>query len=301
MTAPITETYLAKAERDARRLKGPLAPYVLRLAAEVRSLQVPPPPPALVGMINRQTEAMLAGKNPASDRHLFTVQDPYSPTFVRNRSCWLSGVRNLTCCSPAQLSGATWSQRAGTLVTKRHIIYANHFGIPIIDGGTPVLFVRTDNTVVQRRLVAQASDAGSDIAIGLLDADVPEGIEIAPVLPADFEKHLGSRNATLSVVVDAEEKANVQVCDTFWSGQYSTNMLSANWMPAEWKQLSAWGENIIAGDSGSPAFLLICNELVLLGCFWTAMGGPHVGARAELVNRLINQLSPGYSLTVKAL
>lgn len=296
----ITDTYLAKAERDAKRLKGPLAPYVLALAAEVRS-QRAPKAPSLVGMISRQTEALWQGKDPTADRRVFSSQDPYAPRFIRNPSFWLAGVRNITCCSPAQLSGAAWSQRAGTLITKRHIVYASHYSIPIIDGGTPVLFVRTDNSVVQRRLVAQAADAASDIAIGLLDADVPDGISIAPVLPPDFESHLGSRNATLSVVFDAEEKASALVCDTFWSGGFSTSLLSANWMPPEWKKASAWSEAVVTGDSGSPAFLIICNELVLLGCFWTAMGGSHLGAKAELVNGLIGQLAPGYKLTVKAL
>lgn len=299
----ITETYLAKAERDAKRLKGPLAPYVLSLAGEVRRLRIPPPPttPVLVDMINRHAVAMVTGKIASADRSLFTAQDPYAQRFTRNPSCWINGTTNFTCASPAQLSGTPWFQRAGTLVTKRHVVYANHFGIPILPEGTPILFVQRGNMVVQRRVVAQASDPGTDIAIGLLDADVPAGIDIAPVLPPDFEKHLGARNAILSVTFDAEEKANLQQVNTFFNGQFSVNTLNENYVAPEYRALSAWTEATAVGDSGNPVFLVICNELVLLGCFWTAMGGSHLGAKADLVSRLIDQLAPGYRLTVKTL
>lgn len=306
MTAPLTDEYLAKAERDARRFQGvrtgtigTLAAHVMRLLGEVKRLKTPPVP-LLVSAINRQTAAMLAGGLPARDRFLYTAQDPYGKRFTRNPTCWLAGVANVTCFSPAQLSGTPWNQRGGTLITRRHIVYANHFGIPIIEGGTPILFVHRDGTVVERKVVAQAADAASDIAIGLLDADVPDGIAVAPVLPADYERHLGARNAVLAVAIDAEEKANVLVCDTFFDRNFSCSALDANWMPQEFKRIAAWGEATIVGDSGNPVFVIIGNELVLLGCWRTAMGGPHLGARHELVNGLIDRLSPsqGYRLTV---
>lgn len=305
----LTDAYLTKTERDAKRLPFMASSHVLRLIAEVRRLRVPPPPivppaaPPLVEAINRQTAAMLAGGLPAIDRSIYTSQDPYAQKFVRNPSCWLNGASNITCFSPAQLSGTPWNQRAGTLITRRHVVYASHFGIPVIDGGTPMLFVTRDNTVVTRRIVAQATDQATDIAVGLLDEEVSDSIAIAPVLPPDFERHLGARNPMLAVALDSEEKASIQVCDTFHDGGFSTSLLSANWMPAEWKKLAAWGEPTTVGDSGNPVFVLIYGELVLLGCFWTAMGGPHLGARHGLVNGLLERLSPGqgYRLTAKSL
>ena len=317
MSEPLTAEYLAKCERDARRFQGAwtgtsgtLAAHVMRLLGEVRRLRVPPkpPPPAppatpvRVDMINRQTGAMLAGRLPALDRRIFTEQDPYTPRFVRNPSCWLNGVSNLTCISPAQLSGAAWNQRAGTLITSRHVVYAAHFGIPIIEGGTPLLFVQRDGQPVTRKVVAQAADAASDIAIGLLDSDVPETIAVAPVLPADFERHFAGRHKFLVVTLDAEEKASVQQC-LLWNGQFATNTLDQNYVEPEYKRLAAWSEATVTGDSGNPVFVLIDGELVLLGCWWTAQGGSHLGARHEVVARLLEQLSPGqgYRVTVKRL
>lgn len=307
--APLTDEYLAKAERDARRFQGAwtgtagtLAAHVMRLLGEIRRLKTPPVP-LLVDTINRQTAAMLAGGLPARDRFLYTSQDHYAKRFTRNPLCWLAGVANLTCFSPAQLSGTAWNQRGGTLITRRHIVYASHFGIPIIDGGTPILFVQRDGTTVERKVVAQVADAASDIAIGLLDADVPDGIAVAPVLPADYERHLGSRNRFLVATIDAEEKASVQQCNTFFQGQFGTNTLHENYVEPQYKALAAWSEATVVGDSGNPVFVIIGNELVLLGCWWTAMGGPHLGARHELVNGMIERLSPsqGYRLTAKQL
>lgn len=310
----VTDAYLKKAEAAAKKFKGVLAPYVTTLAAEVRRLRVPPPPPTppptptptphpLVSVINRRTAEMVAGSSPAVHRSVYSIQDPYTPRFARNPSCWINAVTNLTCFSPAQLSGTPWFQRAGTLVTRRHVVCAAHYGIPIIDGGTPIHFVTRDNAVVTRRVVACLNDGPSDIYIGLLDDEVPPSIAIAPVLPSDFERHLGSRNAILAVGLDAEEKTSLTVCDTFFNDRFSVSALNSNWMPPEFKALAACGERVVAGDSGNPVFIIIDSELVLLGCWWSASDGPHVGARHELVNRMIEKLSPGmgYRLTTKQL
>jgi hypothetical protein len=74
-------------------------------------------------------------------------------------------------------------------------------------------------------------------------------------------------------------------------------------MTPEFQRLAVWGEPIVAGDSGNPVFLMVYGELVLLGCWWTAMGGPHLGARHGLVNGMLERLSPGqgYRLTAKSL
>lgn len=304
--APLTDAYLAKTEKDARRLPVMTSSHVLRLIGEVRRLKASPPPPAvppLVEAINRQTVAMLAGRSPAADRAVYLSQDPYTPKFVRNPSCWIGAATNLTCFSPAQLSGTPWHLRAGTLITRRHVVYAAHFGLPILDGGTPILFVDRDGAVVTRRVVAQATDQASDIAIGLLDAEVPSSIAIAPVLPADHERFLGSRQRFLVVTLDAEEKASVQQCSTLFNGGFSTNTLHESYVEPEYRALAAWSEPTVTGDSGNPVFALVYGELVLLGCWQTAMGGPHLGARGELVNGMLERLSPGqgYRLAVKSL
>lgn len=313
MTQPLTDSYLIKAEQDAKRFKYiPILPsHITTLVNEIRRIRsvkptttLPPTTiPSLVNTINRQAISLLNNKTASTDRSLYTTQDAYGKKFIRNESCWLNGVRNITSISPAQMSGTPWHQRAGTIITKKHIIYANHFGVPIIDGGTPIYFVTRDNQIIERRVIKQIADAASDIAIGLLDSNIPDTIEIAPVLPPDFEKHLGIHNKFLIATFDAEEKANVQQCNSLFNGGFSINTLHESYVEPEYRPLSSWSEPTIVGDSGNPSFVIIYGELVLLGCFWTSMGGSNVGSKHELVNSMIEQLSPGqgYRLTLKPL
>lgn len=92
--------------------------------------------------INTKTYERLYLKNPSTDKFVYLSQDPYHNgigRFVRNPSCWINGVTNISCFSPAQLSGAAWNTRAGTLLTRKHVLFAKHYVPAIITGGTPPL------------------------------------------------------------------------------------------------------------------------------------------------------------------
>ena len=140
--------------------------------------------------INNSTIARLTDKNPDTDRLVYSSQNPYGGVgdagiWVRNPSCWINGVTNISCFSPAQRSGALWYQRAGTLITKKHFILAKHFVFAILEGGTPLIFVDENNNAIRRNLIQYAYDNITDIAIGVLDNEVPSNIKIAKVLPVN--------------------------------------------------------------------------------------------------------------------
>lgn len=256
-----------------------------------------PKPPAvnlkLINSINSETIARLNNKNPATDRPVYNIQDPHKKQFIRNTSCWINGVTNISCFSPAQLSGATWSHRAGTLITKKHMVYARHFPISILPGGTPILFVDENNNVVTRNLVSQAADTNSDLLVGLLDSEVPDNIKIAPVLPSDFIKYFPTGKSFLVVALDQEEKAILRLCFSLQDNQFYTGELNEPWIDPSLSKHSNFCEQIVVGDSGNPCFTIINNQLVLLGCWHSIAYGPHVGARYTVVNDLIERLSPG--------
>lgn len=195
--------------------------------------------------INISTTNKLVGKNASTDRNVYSSQDPYYNgigRFIRNPNCWLNGISNISCFSPAQLSGASWNTRAGTLITKKHILLARHFPISIISGGTPIIFVDENNNVVRRNIVGYGTlpnlPSGqwpgdyTDIAVAALDSDVPSNIKIAKVLPKNFRDYMravvgGQVNGVTtfnfnpwlySVVLDYEEKAIVKLL----SGTYIT-------------------------------------------------------------------------------
>jgi len=246
----------------------------------------------------------LNGKTAATAKPVYSSQDPYGPnggTFIRNSNCWINGITNISCFSPAQLSGANWRVTAGTLITPKHVLFARHFIPAIISGGTPLIFVDENNNVVRRKLIQITSAGHTDISVGLLESDVSPNIKIAKVLPKNYSDFIDfySVPVVYGVGLDQQEKALV-----FSLSQISTsfNVNVGENIPAPYRDFS---EGLIAGDSGNPAFLIVNNELVVMTTWWTGGayggGGPFVSntQNYDSINQLINDLSPsaGYSLT----
>lgn len=279
------------------------------LSNKVRYIIYPIDQNIIPSHVNSSTIARLQNKNSNTDRLIYSSQDPYYNgigSFTRNTSCWINGVSNISCFSPAQLSGSNWFQTAGTLITKKHIILAKHFLPSIINGGTPLIFVDNNNNVIRRNLIQYANDTVGDISIGLLDNEIPDNIKIAKILPLNYQTYIGYPTNLLIVSLDQEEKAILKVWDGLLnyiiqadSYQYAyLNSISIN-DPSSFQPYSNFSEPIISGDSGNPSFIIIDNELILLSCWHTPQGGPFVTNRYSQVNTLINNLSPneGYSLT----
>lgn len=295
--------------------------------------------------INVATSNRLFGKNPFIDRRVYSSQDPYgSNGFVRNPNCWINGVSNISCFSPAQLSGAAWNTRGGALLTRKHVLFARHYLPAIISGGTPLIFVDDTNNSIQRKIIQFDYDYSidpssgtyfyTDLAVALLDNEVPDNIKIAKVLPTNFRDYINTDSPIVNsfgierssdtfipslyaVGLDQQEKAILK----FWSYNQTLLLQSNNGSYFAWyqsayftdqntyptpyapyplpDQFSGWSEPMITGDSGNPVFIIIDNELVLLTCWWTPSGGIFITNRYNSINNIIENLSPnqGYSLT----
>lgn len=266
--------------------------------------------------INSNTIDRLANKVP-DDRLVYSYQDPYYNglgQFTRNTNCWINGVDNISCFSPAQMSGATWYQRSGTLLTKKHMLFAKHLYPAILPGsGTPIIFVDVNNNVIRRNLISYGF-AYTDVAIGLLDNDVPDNIKIAKVLPKNYIDYFDTISSTpltgvLCVSLDQEEKAILNILNGLSSsitqidGQNVllqtvnvNNILSDHPIYGSY---SSFSESVATFDSGNPTFIIMNDELVLLTAWWTTGGGPFVTNQYDKINQVIESLSPGqgYSLT----
>ena len=205
--------------------------------------------------------------------------------FPANEKFWLKDV-DFSCASP-------WSDecgrlRAGTLISKRHIIFAKHF--PLWKG-CRVLFVDGAGDVCPCRVKATKALEKCDIMIGSLDYEVTPSIHPAKILPDDFAKYIGDGKGLPIVTFTQHEKALLSEChgittNTVMNGQ-STNAL--------WKTL---GGNIVVGDSGNPAFLLIGNQPIMLYCLLSGgVGhGPSVFAHRKEIQAAMDELCPGYQL-----
>jgi hypothetical protein len=197
-----------------------------------------------------------------TSKKIYSTQDHKNKKYVRNSECWASDL-DLTCISPWNSTGN--NTRAGTAITKYHIIYANHYPINI---GSTVRFISKNNEIIDRKLIKSASVDKTDISVGLLDTALPDSIKPAKVLPKFYRDYIAINfnhiielnDGTLlksfpALCLDYEEKAiinEVVSINNFVSCGKSSGLLQK------------YNEIIIAGDSGNPCFAIIDNELVLL-------------------------------------
>ena len=230
----------------------------------------------------------IAGVDPAVCLSRFVECQP-SKGWRSNEKFWLKDV-DFSCASP--WNDECGAQRAGTLISKRHIIFARHF--PLWKG-VRIHFVGQDGEVCPCRIAKTLPLMNSDIMIGLLDYEVTPNIHPAKILPDDYAKYIGTGNGLPIVTFNREEKAYLSELNSIWTTpklKILTNLASKN---SAWKMLKG---NLVGGDSGNPAFLLIGNEPILLYCVHQggAGHGPSILHNREEIQKAMDELCPGYRL-----
>ena len=224
--------------------------------------------------------------NPATAKPIFSTQNHTAPSYVRNTSCWMANFDALTCCSPWNSTGG--SNMAGTLITPRHILFANHYQI---NTGATVRFVTMDNVVVDRVMTGKAVVNG-DCMLGVLASDVPATIKFAKMFPSSYATKLPVLQKTPCLRLDQEEKALV--------GSISID-LGSFFDSLEYPNYS---ESIIGGDSGNPIFVPFADNLVLISTFTSSNGGPNLTTFRTQIDSAIASLdssqgyNTGYTCTV---
>lgn len=207
--------------------------------------------------------------------------------FKPNPKFWLKDV-DFSCASPwNSMSGTT---RAGTAISKRHIVFANHFALA---KGTRILFVGRDGGVCPCRLEASKRIGKSDLVVGLLDAELTPNIVPAKILPPDCEKYIGDGAGLPVVTFNRQEKA--YLTDLRAIAPKAQNKLLGSLPPKEVRH-QALREPISSGDSGNPAFLLVGKEAILLYCLQRAACGPDLHLYAGEIQKAMDELCPGYRL-----
>jgi hypothetical protein len=255
---------------------------------------------------------------------IFSTRNDNTNTYVRNTQCWASGL-DLTCVSPWNSTGG--SQRCGVLISPRHIIFAAHFQI---NNNATIRFVDSNNNVITRTMVNKLTHPNyynptalfPDITVGVLDQDVPNSIGFAKILPLNWYNYLPTltiENDNIAggftipcLYSDQQKKALVTELRSLilppeftlpppgsipWpeSGRFTNTLFRTPTITSR----EAFFESIITGDSGSPAFLIINNELVLI-TVWTyggAGGGTSLLYFKNDINDIMNTLGGGYNLT----
>lgn len=227
-------------------------------------------------------------------KDIFSIMDHENSIYTRNTNSWVYDL-DLTSISPWNSAGA--NRMAGTLVSPRHIVYATHYQLPI---GSKIRFVTKDNVVVEKTLVNKISQKMTgvyfpDITVGLLDSDVPETINFAKILPETFNQYmvdLGIDNKIPSLALDQQEKALI-------TGLFALQDYAIFDGYSSTHSYGGFFEQIIAGDSGNPAFLVINNELVLITVWTFGHGGSgtFITNQKNSINKIMKDLGGEYQLT----
>lgn len=199
---------------------------------------------------------------------VFYVQHHATPRYERNTQCWAYDF-DMTCVSPWNSTGE--NLRAGTLITPRHVILANHFNVKRNDS---IRFITKDNQIIKRKVIGggvSTSGYYPDIHIMTLDSDVPTSIKPCKFLPANYDDYIPNNgNGIPALAFDQEEKALVADIQTITSSSITHNFSLK--VPTDAARLN-FNESIISGDSSNPTFMIINGELVLLGVFtWGGSG-----------------------------
>ena len=246
----------------------------------------------------------LVGANPATQQKVYTTQDPY----VRNTSFFLQGTHAeaLTCASPWNSRSA--GKRAGTAITARHAVLADHY--PLY-GGDTLRFIASDNTVITRTVVQSArilyNGNGTDARMVLLDSDLPASITPCKIFPDGYETYLPAGATTAAAkalpLLAMDFSENGIALDVIGKSVYATSP-SINCGAPTIPHRLAFYDPIIVGDSGNPIFFAIGSELWLMSTFHGPAGGPFYGGLVSELNAMITTLDTlqgditGHTVTV---
>lgn len=234
--------------------------------------------------------ARIAGVDPAVCLSRFVDYPPAKGNpFRPNPKFWLKDV-DFSCVSPWNDSCGVL--RAGTLISRRHIVCAAHF--PLWEG---VRIIFTDNELgsCPCRIAKTKKIEGTDIQVAALDAEVTPNIHPAKLLPDDYEKHIGDGNGLPVVTFNQREEAFLTELNAISTNLTFRRLGSHKSADAARASLR---KPIVIGDSGNPAFLLIGSRPILLYCL--KQGGYGSGFALFRYRREIqaamDELCPGYRL-----
>ena len=181
---------------------------------------------------------------------------------------------------------------AGTLISARHLIYAHHYAIP---HGTTLYFMDGASNVYSRTLI-DSRYVSCDIRIGLLNSDLPSTLHPAKILPPEYGNYIGTAKRLPCVTFDQEEKLTVAELSDLKCFNERTSLSSAQRPHSDMRR--AFYEDMIPGDSGSPRFLLVDQELVLLCVMWKGGGGSgcFITHFIDEIQASMDNLANGYHL-----
>lgn len=187
---------------------------------------------------NDSLETLISSSDPATAKSRFSSRNNSTSSFTRNEDFWGIGLTGLSAISPN--NSRSNNRRAGTAITKRHIITTAHY--PLFAGDTIdfVADVNGSSTAVTRSIQevkthplyeGASGNYCYDIQVCLLDSDLPSSIDIMEILPSNAEDYVGQYDwiSTASVVFDQQQKGLTRLQTILSKGVYFGADLEKHW------------------------------------------------------------------------
>ena len=246
-------------------------------------------PAHVVGQMMARTN----GHSPSTAKVIWSTRNDATTNYVYNTNCWLHGVTGLTAFSPWRHNDVTnfccWG--GGTLITPQHAITVHHMS-SAFPSNELVRFVGRDGITYERRVRGSWDLLTNNLdhySVMVFDQPLPATVEHVRLLPsqAPHKRTFTSEGRTCY----SREMPIVgfnQFKEAFVAGNYGFTYPSFYFPEADISHSSVWFPDWVSGcdtgDSGSPVFVLINNELVLVGP-WShcTIGVPWTG---DLINTL---------------
>lgn len=226
---------------------------------------------------------------------------PWSPerpmTFAYNPDCWAA---SLDWSGVATSINGIGSVGGGTLITRRHVLFATHVPYP----KTPfnILFTSRAGVTTSYSVIKIDQVDDTDISIGTLERDVDPSLRVYRVLPDDWVRYVEGvvikdqgnvRSITMRLPVLYTNMArSIQTGDVFDirlpidGVAFAAN---AGVEPPVFDPAKAFWRVQEGGDSGNPIFVLVGDELVLLGAWWKVAVFPWLISRRARIEQIIGQ------------
>ena len=219
------------------------------------------------GIKSTLTKLMQAG----ADRRLFSAFTASPIGWTRNPASW---VRVFNWTGTAAGINGLGGVGGGTLITRRHVLFANH--VPYPARPFDIFFVNKDSRTFQYKVTALQQVGDTDISIGTLDRDADPSLNVYRVLPDNWLQYVANKTETFNVMGVTGTRSQF-ILPVLYTGQdkkvstgdvTSVNAGTATVTIPAFEVARAYGEPVRVGDSGNPIFAMIGDELVLLGGWW---------------------------------
>lgn len=217
--------------------------------------------------------------------------------------CWLAGVRGLSATALGYaLTNVQTDDGAAmfTMVSPRHYLAASHMTWSrFFHGHDAAVFLDTNNVVYYRKSL-QLTNLGNEIAVGILDADLPASVGFLPLLPGNYTNWLAAGAPVEGIGVNQDcllfgEALRFGGVGGIW---YAGDIPVPFGLGTNWTSCADPAANchLRRGDSSDPVRLLIGNELVLVSAATTGSSGTDYALASAQINQQMHYLSTNNGL-----